>query len=253
MTTATITPSLLSAEFDDLPVPKRIGLIALATDHTSELDFSRICDPAEVGVYVARIAYNNPTTTESLRKTGPRITAGAALILPDEPLDVVAFGCTSATVVLGEQAVADYIHAAKPGSKCVTPTSAAFAAFKELGVQRVSVLTPYTPDVTQDLVDYFTQNALSVENWNCLGLDDDRQMARVSHKSIIAAGVQTFDEKSDALFISCTAVRAAECTGEIEKIIGKPVITSNQAIIWHALRQAGIDRKIPGCGQLFEL
>ncbi len=253
MTTAAITPSLLSADLDKLPVSKRIGLIALATDHTSELDFSRLCDPAEVGVYVARIAYDNPTTVESLRKTGPRITAGAALILPGEPLDVVAFGCTSATVVLGEEAVADYIHAAKPESKCVTPTSAAFAAFNALNIQRVSVLAPYTPDVTQDLVCYFTQNGLAVENAKCLGLDDDREMARVSHKSIIDAGVQTFDEKADALFISCTAVRAAECAGEIEKIIGKPVITSNQAIIWRSLRLAGIDRKISGCGQLFEL
>lgn len=114
MKTTDSHPQLLSSELDASPVAKRIGLIALATDHTSELDFARICDPAEVGVYVTRIAYDNPTTPESLRLTGPRITAGAELILPGEHLDVVAYGCTAATVVLGDEAVADLIHAAKP-------------------------------------------------------------------------------------------------------------------------------------------
>ncbi|MEH6403749.1 MAG: ectoine utilization protein EutA [Sneathiella sp.] len=253
MSASALHPQLLPAELDASPVPKRIGLIALATDHTSELDFSRICDPAEVGVYVSRIAYDNPTTPENLRQTGPRITQAAELILPDEHLDVVAYGCTAATVVLGDRAVADFIHAAKPDSKCVTPTSAAFAAFAALGVKRVSVLTPYSPAVTEELVSYFTENGLDVANWKCLGLEDDRKMARVSHKSIISAGTQTIDESAEALFISCTAVRAAECAEEIEKIIGKPVITSNQAVVWHSLRLAGIDRKIPGYGQLFEL
>ncbi len=253
MSATALHPHLLSAELDASPVPKRIGLIALATDHTSEQDFSRICDPSEVGVYVSRIAYDNPTTPDSLRLTGPRITQGAELILPDEHLDVVAYGCTAATVVLGDKTVSDFIHAAKPDSKCVTPTSAAFAAFSALDVKRVSVLTPYSPIVTEELVTYFSKNGLDVANWRCLGLDDDRDMARVSHKSIISAGIQTFDESAEALFISCTAVRSAECAEEIEQIIGKPVITSNQAVVWRCLRLAGIDRKISGYGQLFKL
>ena len=63
---------------------KRVGLIILATDHTSEPDFRRMVASERIGVYVARIPYANPTTPENLRKMQPALTAGAALILPDE-------------------------------------------------------------------------------------------------------------------------------------------------------------------------
>lgn len=245
--------SVLPSELDISPVAKRIGLIALATDHTSELDFARMCDPEEVGVYVTRIAYDNPTTPDSLRRTGPRLTDAASLILPEERLDVVAFGCTAASVVLGDAAVAEHIQRAKPGSKCVTPTSAAFAAFAALGARKVSVLTPYSPKVTEELVAYFSSNGLDVVNWNCFGLEDDRKMARISRSSLIAASIDTIDDAADALFISCTALRAAACVEEIEQAIGKPVVTSNQAAVWRCLRLAGIDRKIPGYGRLLQL
>ncbi len=253
METPTATSRILSSDLDNSPVPIRIGLVALATDHTSELDFARICNPDEVGVYVTRIAYDNPTTPETLKKTGPRLSEAAGLILPDEHLNVVAYGCTAATVVLGDKAVADYIHQSKPKSKCVTPTSAAFAAFQALGVKKVSVLTPYSQLVTAELVTYFSSNGLDVVNWNCFGLEDDREMARISHDSIIAASLETIHEEAEALFISCTAVRAAACAEEIEQKIGKPVVTSNQAVVWRSLRLAGIDRKIPGYGHLFQI
>ena len=89
------------AELDDRAVPRRIALVVLATDHTTERDFSRLCDPGEVGVYVNRIAFQNPTTHASLLKTGPRLTEAAAQILPDEEVDVIAYSCTAASIVSG--------------------------------------------------------------------------------------------------------------------------------------------------------
>ncbi|HEY5598653.1 MAG TPA: hypothetical protein VIK47_07610, partial [Kiloniellales bacterium] len=51
----------------------------------------------------------------------------------------------------------------------------------------------------------------------------------------------------------CTALRAAEVAGEIERRIGKPVVTSNQAGVWLTLRRAGIERPIEGHGRLTHL
>ena len=99
------TPSRVPALLDDRPVKKRIALVALATDHTSERDFARICDPDQVGVYTNRIAFENPTTKETLLRTGPQLSEAAAQILPDEEVDVVAYGCTAASIVLGNDAV----------------------------------------------------------------------------------------------------------------------------------------------------
>jgi len=243
----------LTIERGDDPVSKRIGLIVLATDHTTERDFTRLCDPDDVGVYVNRIAFENPTTADSLKQTGPRLTSAAAQILPGEQLDVIAYSCTAASVILGDPAVQNLIHIARPEAAVVTPASAAFAAFVALKVNRVSVLTPYIADVTLELVTYFSDHGLDVVSSMGLGLEDDRQMARVTPSSIITAGEQAIDDDADALFISCTALQAVVCVSELERRIGKPVITSNQAMIWRSLRLAGNNQPISGYGRLFEI
>lgn len=245
-------PKVSGITLDPRPVAKRIGLIALATDHTSERDFARVCDPDEVGVYTSRVAYENPTTPENLSQMGPRLSHAADLILPGEQLDVVAYACTAASVVLGNDAVIASIQAVKPGAACVTPTTAAFDAFDTLGIRRVSVLTPYSDRVTEKLVSYFGGYGLNIVNARGLGFEDDREMARIDHASVLAAGASTISDSSEALFISCTAVRAMECVSRLEDKIGKPVITSNQAIIWRSLRLAGISRPIQGFGRLFQ-
>lgn len=244
--------SRVPAALDARPVPVRIGLVALATDHTSEVDFARIFDPAQVGLYVNRIAFENPTTQESLRKTGPRLAEAAAQILPGEPLDVIAYGCTAASIVLGNDKVADYLHAAKPDTPVVTPSSAAFDAFAALGAKRVSVLTPYTPAVTDELAGYFSANGPEVISAACFGLDDDREMARVSEASIIEGGIAALEPEADALFLSCTGLRAAVCAARIEARTGKPVITSNQAMAWRCLRHLGLKGPQSGYGQIFQ-
>jgi len=39
----------------------------------------------------------------------------------------------------------------------------------------------------------------------------------------------------------------------LERDLGKPVITSNQSMMWHALRAGGIRERVPGFGKLFTL
>jgi hypothetical protein len=127
---------------DDRPLERRIGLIILATDHTSEPDFRRMVASERIGVYVARIPYANPTTPENLRKMQPALTAGAALILPDEKLDAICYSCTSASVVIGDAEIEAAIQAAKPGVPVVTPPMAGVRGLNAFGVRRISILTP---------------------------------------------------------------------------------------------------------------
>ena len=58
---------------------------------------------------------------------------------------------------------------------------------------------------------------------------------------------------SDAAFLSCTAIRAVEAIDAIEEDIKKPVITSNQAMVWHALRKLNITERPKGYGMLMSL
>ncbi len=247
------TPSRVPARLNDRPVAKRIALLALSTDHTTERDFVRICDPDQVGVYTNRIAFENPTTRETLLETGPRLTEAAAQILPDEDVDVIAYSCTAASILLGDNVVAQHLNAAKPNTPCVTPSSAAFDAFDTLGVRRISILTPYSAAVTDEVAQYFSTHGPEVINASFFGLTDDRQMARTTENSIIEAGIAACDPDADALFLSCTALPACVCVERIEARLGKPVITSNQAMIWRCLHHAGLTNPVTGYGKIFKL
>lgn len=245
---ASRTPKL-----DDRPLEKRVGLIILATDHTTEVDFQRMVANARIGVYTTRIPYANPVTPDNLRAMQPSLTAGAALILPEEPLDVVMYSCTSASVVIGDAEVKTAVRAAKPGAAVVTPTAAATAGLKAFGAKRISVLTPYTIETSRPMADYFRALGFDLARFTCLGLTDDREMARISPDEIVAFAKEATAPDSDALFISCTAVRAAGVAAEIEAAIGKPVVTSNLATAWACLRLCGDETARPAFGRLMTL
>ncbi|ACP23772.1 arylmalonate decarboxylase (plasmid) [Sinorhizobium fredii NGR234] len=238
---------------DDRPLEKRVGLVILATDHTTEVDFQRLVASDRIGVYVARIPYANPVTPDNLRAMQPSLTAAASLILPDEALDVVMYSCTSASVVIGDEEVAAAIKAAKPEAAVVTPTAAAVKGLRTLGARRLSVLTPYTIETSQPMADYFAALGFTIDRFTCLGLTDDREMARITPKEIVAFAKEAMAPQSEALFISCTAVRAAGVIADIEAAIGKPVVSSNYATAWACLRLCGDNSARPELGRLMAL
>jgi maleate isomerase len=238
---------------DDRPLSKRLGLIILATDHTTEVDFDRMVSSERIGVYVSRIHYANPTTPENLRAMQPSLTTGAELILPGEELDAIMYSCTAASVVIGDDEVASAIRKAKPGVPVVTPTAAAVLGLGAFGVRHISVLTPYTPATSRPMADYFAGLGFSIDRFTCLGLSDDREMARIAPAEIVSFAAEAMDPKSDALFISCTAVRAAGVAAEIERIIGKPVVTSNLATAWQCVRICGDTASRPQFGRLMTM
>jgi maleate isomerase len=103
------------------------------------------------------------------------------------------------------------------------------------------------------MADYFTSLGFAIDRFTCLGLNDDREMARIAPAEIVQFAVEAMDPKSDALFISCTAVRAAGVAAEIEHAIGKPVVSSNLATAWQCLRLCGDTASRPEFGRLMTL
>jgi len=251
--TVDITIAKRRPGLDERPLEKRIGLVILATDHTTEVDFQRMVASERLGVYVSRIHYANPTTPENLRRMQPSLTEGAGLILPGEPLDAIMYSCTSASVVIGDSEIARAINEAKPGVPVVTPTAAAVNALKAFGARRISVLTPYVAETGRPMADYFTGLGFEIDRFTCLGFTDDREMARIAPDEIEALAVEAMAPESDALFISCTALRAAEVAGTIEKKIGKPVVSSNLATAWACLRLSGDTASRPEIARLMTL
>jgi len=242
----------IALSFKPASAARRVGLVVLSSDHTTELEFSRLVSPRGVEVFTARVEYANPTTPENLRAMTPHIKTAAASILSGTRLDVIYYSCTAGSVHIGNEAIINSIHAAKRVNKVITPSTAAVAAFKILGIEKLALLTPYMLETSQPLEPYFEREAgVEIVRHSCLGLADDCEMARLDSKTLIKAAEMADHHDADGLFISCTALRAVEIAGDIEKKIGKPVVTSNQAAIWNCLRLIGFDGPEPTDNELF--
>lgn len=256
MVTPTSTSNIIQVPFEtDAGVGGRaaIGLLVLATDQTIEHEFRKLVRMPGVAFYEARLRSSNDVTPEALKAVGREIAEGVDVILPGVPLDVVGFGCTSASMLLGEQSVGEEIHRSRPGIPFTTPVTGAFAGLRALGSKRIAILTPYPDDVNEGVKSYVErQGGFDVRVMGSFKELDDRVAARITPESIMdAAETLVTKEQIDALFISCTSLRIAECIAGLEERIGVPVTSSNHALAWHCLRLAGINDSLPQHGRLF--
>ena len=246
----------LPFETDDGIAPRgRIGLIVLASDYTIEHEWRQIFAAAPgAALYHSRIYNDNQITPETLRAMEPRIRDCAAVFLPGAKMDVIAYGCTSASMAIGEEKVFERIREARPGVACTTPITAAFAAFDAFKARRIGVLTPYRADVNRIVADYIGARGYKVPVFGSFNEESDAVVASISPASI-RAGVKRLAQEGgiDAVFVSCTSVRLAEAAADIEAEVGLPVTSSNHAMAWHALRLAGVDDAMPQFGRLFSL
>jgi maleate isomerase len=233
----------------------RLGLIVLATDQTIEHEWRQILGALDgVALYQSRIWNDARITPETLAAMEGRLAESAAVIMPGVPLAVLAFGCTSAAMVIGEDGVFARLREARPEARGTTPITAAFAAFRALDARRVAVLTPYREDVNQAVRRYVEARGFQVPVFGSFNEEDDTRAARIDTASIRDAALELGrDPRVDAVFVSCTSLRVAGIAREIEAELGKPVTSSNHAMAWHALRLAGVDDRLPRWGRLFEL
>jgi len=219
------------------PVPK-VGMIVLSTDYTCERDFSRLAhsNALDFDLYVNRIHFENPMTEQSLAAMLKDLGPVAADILPGCALDAIVFNCTSASAILGDAAVNEAIARSKPDTPVLTTAGASVAHILQAGHKKVSLLTPYSAEVSRRLADYFEYRGLDVLSLAYMGIADDRDVAHLSSQSIIAAAREAVVRDAQALFISCTATRAAEILPRIEQAVGLPVYSSNYCSFWQTMR-----------------
>lgn len=241
----------LTAPLEPVGARGRIGLLALATDVNSETDLRRMA-PAGVEIFTNRIANANPVTMDNHRAMAGDITRAAQGLLPGNRLDVMVYGCTTGTVAIGERRLAELIQAARSDLPCTHPIAATRAAFSVLGARRISLLTPYTQPVNADLVSHLETHGVEVLNVAGFDLESDDAMTALPPATILAAGVEMCDPRADLLFVSCTAMRTTLVLEELEQRLGRPVIASNQALLWHALRLIGNRDPVRGFGRLFD-
>lgn len=233
----------------------KAGLIALSNDPTPEADLHAVFARYPMSRLATQRVHSPPfSTLGSLAGIGDRLADAARGLMPDDPLDVVAYACTSGSIVLGSEAVAETIRQAIPGAKVTNPMDAALAAFAALGIARIALLTPYTGEVNRVVAAHLERQGIGIAGKGFFRCFNDDQRNRVTEQSLRAAAVQITEASDcDALFISCTALPTVRLVDRLEQEIGRPVITSNQALAWNMLRLGGETEPTDGFGRLLHV
>ena len=229
----------------------RVGLITLATDFRIEKDFNNVIYNKNIDLYCNRIQSYNPLTSETLKKMADDIPKVTNNILPDQKLDCVAYGCTSGTIAVGYQSIFDKVNLAKPNTKVTTPITSTINALKSLKIKRLSIFTPYTDEINQSVINYFKKENIDVNELSYFDIASDLDIGKVDPQYLFEVLTKIDLKKSDALFVSCTALPVLSIISELEKKISKVVLSSNQTLIWDSLKEIKYNDNVEGFGELF--
>ena len=231
----------------------RVGLIALASDFTIEKDFINVIKDKKIDFFVNRIECYNPLTKENLIKMSDKVTEVTKDILPDQELDCVVYGCTSGTIAAGHASIEKRVKEAKPMADVSTPSTAAIKALKKMNIKKVSIFTPYSKKLNDDVLDYFKSEGFTVTSNSYFDIQDDYDIGKVDQDYLYDVLSKIDLNGADALFVSCTALPVLEIIDKLEKKLNTIVLSSNQALIWDTLIKIKKNNSVEGFGKLFQV
>ncbi|MDX2158078.1 MAG: hypothetical protein SFW09_16380 [Hyphomicrobiaceae bacterium] len=231
----------------------RIGIVVPSVNTVMEPWAARVV-PEGVSVHFSRMFIPAATTAETLiemdRTDGKAALRQLSSIFPH----VVAYGCTASSIVQGLDYDA-HLRAEIAEGYDVPATTAAHAivtGLRTVGARRISIVSPYPAQVDKAEHEYFHKAGFEVLGGAYLGIVDGFKLAEPEPETLMDLGRRGFDNRADALVVSCLNTRSHAVIARLEAELGKPVVTSTQATLWHALRLAGINDPIKGFGRLLE-
>jgi maleate isomerase len=232
----------------------RIGLAVLDIDLTIEPDLRRLL-PAGVEIHASRVAYPHEVTPEALELASQGIGQAIKSLIPLEPRSLV-WACTSGSFFRGRSGhdglLGDLKRAAN-GLPVTTASGAVVAALQALGVKRPAVGTPYSPEINALLFRFledFGLNPFPVESYFGKSVDDIT-LQSLSDKQIADFVKRVDRPDADAVLISCTGLATVTLVPQLETLLNKPIITSNLAILWHAMKIGNIKVSPNSLARLF--
>ena len=216
---------------------KRLGLIVLQSDETIENEFRQMFSDPAIALYHTRISSAPEVTPETLALMEKEIPH-AVQMFPRVELDAIGYACTSGATVIGPDNIAKAVQSIRPTTLVTDPLTATIAWCRANDVKRLGFLTPYIASVSESMRTKLIDAGLEIVSFGSFEQEDEHTVATISEASILAAAEVIDTAECQAIFISCTNLRALNVVKDAQQILEKPVISSNTALAWH-LRELG--------------
>jgi maleate isomerase len=213
----------------------RIGLIIPSVNTFSEPQFNRFA-PAGLGIHVARARVAGPWKRPLPEMAGEIATS--AQLLADCAPDLIVFHCTDTSMSQGPQGegkILDIVRDAT-GIGAVATSRLVLEALQALGLKRVALLTPYKSN--KSIIDYLNAAGVAVVRDVALKLEP-LDFGTITPAQWAALAQENDGDDVDGIFLSCTNTTQIDAIADIEARLGKPVVNSNQAVLWGCLRKLG--------------
>ena len=230
MTMATLDRSVSSRGF--LPTPlARIGLIIPSSNRLTEPQLRHFAPPA-LGIHVTRLQmtgkWNRPLSAlaEDIQR--------AASALADAKCDIIVFHCTGHAMEEGPDGDARTRAMIKSatGIEAMSTAAAIEEALGVLKLKRLILLTPYDQDTNDHEIDYLRQIGIAIVHDVALALPGSDDYLAQPPERWVELAVEHARDEADGYFLSCTNTTQIEAIEPIERRLGKPVVNSNQAVLW---------------------
>jgi maleate isomerase len=195
-----------------------------------------------------------PTTVAGLRAlTAQPVLDAAAELLGRSSLDVIGYASSSSAYAIGVDAEAAVVSrlSRRLGIPVLSTCASAVEALRVLDVERIALVDPpwFDAELNELGASYFQSAGFDVVSSTSADLSrDDRQIDPAAVYEWTSRHVRS---EAEAVFIGGNGFRAAGAIAALEAEIGRPVLTSNQVLLWHLLAHAGATFEVSGYGRLF--
>jgi maleate isomerase len=211
--------------------------------------------PAGVSVHFTRMSASGPAGTHDGQEERNRaqlasIDEAARLLAMTQPR-VIVMAHTATSYTLGREAEVELVRRqeAATGTRFVTAFASVLAALQHLGVRRLAYATPYSADLTEKGRAHLVLHGLDVVG--VARLEGVRNIYEETAERAYIAGRQADRPEAEAVFLSGTGMPTLSMLQTLEDDLGKPVFSASSAMMWNALRIAGVHYPRPGYGRLF--
>ena len=229
--------------------PARIGLIIPSGNRMTEPQFNQYA-PVGTGIYITRLRMTGQWR-KPLCELKTSLTEAAEALSDTKP-DLIVFHCTANSMENGlahEAALVETIQSAT-GCPAITTAQAIREAFAHFGIKKLVLISPYVKRTNEHEVRYLGEAGFTVLHELGLGLQSDAYSAVTPEQWIQVVRENTRPD-ADGYFLSCTNTRMIEVIDDLERELGKPVISSNQATLWACLRKLRVRHADKKLGRLF--
>jgi maleate isomerase len=229
----------------------RLGMLLPSSNLVAEPEIPAML-PDGVSLHTTRLKLAGGSSSELLAMT-EKVEEGAALIADCNP-DLIVFHCTAVSTF--DPAMEGKLKArieTTTGKRATATSEALIAAFRTFGARKIVLVSPYSPETNAREVAFLAHHQISVLREVGLNLDGGVAFAAVEPDEWYRLTIAHRHPDADAYFLSCTTIRAASVIEALERDLGKPVVTSNQAVAWHSLRMGGVRDQTTGFGALLSL